>query len=391
MTSFAHNKHRVLVLDGMWNKTLAAVRAFGKRGFYVAVGEWTRFSTALFSRYSSRRLIYPSPVLHPDEFIDWLISEIKENEYCLVLPSELATQLLILKNRETIETHTAVPFADYNTIFNIQNKAWLIRYAVLHGYPCPETIILDDTAGIRSVKGCRGFPVVIKPRMSSGSRGIVYVQNISDLETAYNEVHKRFPYPLIQEFIPHGGAYGVGVLFNYDSVPRACFVYKRLRENPVSGGPSTLRESVSYDEIKEIAISLLKSLDWIGPAMVEFRIDARTGEPKLMEINPRLWGALHLAIMSGVDFPYLIYKLAVNGDVKPVFKYKTGVRCRWLIPGDMMHFFSNPARFRLNPGFFTRTHGDDIISLDDPLPTIGRISSLLPMLFSKEMKRQFFP
>jgi len=43
--------------------------------------------------------------------------------------------------------------------------------------------------------------------------------------------------------------------------------------------------------------------------MVEFRVDARDGTAKLMEVNPRFWGSLQLSILSGADFPYLLYNL----------------------------------------------------------------------------------
>lgn len=37
--------------------------------------------------------------------------------------------------------------------------------------------------------------------------------------------------------------------------------------------------------------------------------------PKLMEIDGRFWGSLEVAIALGIDFPYLFYRLAVDGDV----------------------------------------------------------------------------
>ncbi|MEK7803544.1 MAG: ATP-grasp domain-containing protein, partial [Deltaproteobacteria bacterium] len=235
-----------------------------------------------------------------------------------------------------------VPFADYALTANVQNKAWLMKYAETNGYPCPKTLGTD----LKSVPTVLNdfcyedveYPLVIKPRESSGSRGIIYVKKPSEFPAALKKVQDRYPLPIVQEYIPHGGAYGVGALFNRNSEPKAAFVYKRLREYPVTGGPSTLRESVKNDEIKEIALNLLKSLKWTGIAMVEFRVDARDGRPKLMEINPRFWGSLQLAIISGVDFPYLLYKMAVDGDIEPVWDYRVGIRCRWLIPGDILHF-----------------------------------------------------
>jgi predicted ATP-grasp superfamily ATP-dependent carboligase len=124
--------------------------------------------------------------------------------------------------------------------------------------------------------------------------------------------------------------------------------------------------------------------------MVEFKVDPRDNKPKLMEINPRFWGSLPLAIYSGVDFPYLLYKMAMGEDFETVTTYKTGIRSRYLLPGDIMHFISNPERFNMKPSFFKffdKNTKDDIISLKDPLPTFGRILSLLTLLYNKDMQR----
>ena len=75
---------------------------------------------------------------------------------------------------------------------------------------------------------------------------------------------------------------------------------------------------------------LLGALDWHGIAEVEFRLDARDNVPKLMEINPRFWGSLCVAIKAGVDFPYMLYRIAVDGDINGVFSYKIGVKGRYL-------------------------------------------------------------
>ncbi len=389
-TKHRTKRNKILILDGMWNKTLAVVRSFGEKGFYVTVGEWTRFATALFSKYCDRRIVYPSPILAPEKFIEWIISEIKSTGYDIVLPTELSTQMLLLKNKDEIERYTRLPFADYQLISNIQNKAWLMKFALSNNIPCPQTYFPEKEPDVGSIRDQIEYPIVIKPRCSSGSRGIVYVKKASDLLDSYRSVHSKYPDPLIQEFIPNGGAFGMGTLFNFNSEPRASFVYKRLREYPVEGGPSTLRESVENEKIMQTALSLLGLLSWKGVAMVEFRVDSRDGIPKLMEINPRFWGSLQLSILSGMDFPYLLYELAMQGDIEPKDNYKIGVKSRWLIPGDIMHFINNPDRFKILPDFFSAGVKDDILSIQDPMPTIGRISSLIPLMYKKEMRQTIF-
>ncbi|MNE89089.1 carbamoyl phosphate synthase-like protein [compost metagenome] len=40
--------------------------------------------------------------------------------------------------------------------------------------------------------------------------------------------------------------------------------------------------------------------------------------PKLLEINPRMSGGLHVSCLSGINFPYLAVKSALGGKVEPV-------------------------------------------------------------------------
>ena len=75
---------------------------------------------------------------------------------------------------------------------------------------------------------------------------------------------------------------------------------------------------------------------WQGVAMVEFKRDAKTGTPYLMEINGRFWGSLQLAVDAGVDFPALVVAAALGHQPLPVLQYRIGVRSRWWW-GDIDH------------------------------------------------------
>ncbi len=376
----------------MWNKTLAAVRSLGRRGFHVTVGETTRFCASFFSRYASRTLVYPSPSSRPGDFIGWLIDELKTGSYSMVLPTEFATQQVIASAAHEVRRYAGFPFPEKSLADKVHDKGWLMSFAAQKGYLIPKTRFVPEAADIYEVSEGLTYPVVIKPRQSSGSRGIAYVREKSSFRDAYLKVHRSYPDPLVQEYIPpmEGGGCGVGALFNMDGEPRAAFAYRRLRQYPVSGGPSTLRESIDGAEIKELAVSLLKDLGWRGPAMVEFRIDPRDSKPRLLEINPRLWGSLNLAVESGVDFPYLLHQIATEGDCDQVFEYRLGVKCRWLIPGDIMHLLTNPSRLVTLRKFFEPADADDILSIRDPMPLLGRLTSFLPLIFDADMRRLLF-
>jgi predicted ATP-grasp superfamily ATP-dependent carboligase len=319
------------------------------------------------------------------------MKEIKENHYECLYPMEEETLLLLARHRSEIAKYTSLLIPDSKEIEFVRDKGNLLRFAEAHGIPTPKTFYGPPTPTLPPWGGGESEGYVIKPRISSGSFGIAYVKKREDLIPLYQKVHAQYPFPLVQEWIPDGGGtFGFSALFDDGSHVKAAFIHKKLRMYPIQGGPSTLREGVQHSQIMELGLSLLKSLNWTGVAMAEFKVDPRDGIPKLMEVNPRFWGSLHLAIISGVDFPYLILKMARGDQFDPVLSYTMGKRCRWLLFGDILHFLSNPHRFHLDPSFFHFFDPDtsyDIISQEDPLPILGAMATFSTFLYDPEMKR----
>ena len=133
---------------------------------------------------------------------------------------------------------------------------------------------------------------------------------------------------LLQERIV-GTGIGVFLLLRNRSAI-AVFGHRRIREKPPSGGVSVYRESVRpAPDLVRRSEALLARLDWEGVAMVEYKVDAKTGEPFLMEINGRFWGSLQLAVDAGADFPRWLVQLAEGTPWEQQPDYRLGVRSRW--------------------------------------------------------------
>ena len=382
----------VFITDGHWRKSLAAVRALGKKGIKVTVGESTRLATAAFSRYCHQAVVYPSPLFRPAEFVDFLHNKLSRRSYQMLLPMEDETMELVSKHHSEFSSLTYVPVVSFDKLDFARRKDKVLQLAEKEGIPIPKTWFIEDITQLNEMKGTLPYPVVIKPKISSGAVGITYPRNPGELMSQYLSVHRRFPYPMIQELIPREGpGYGASFLLDERGQVKASFVHKRLREYPITGGASTLRESARYDDIRDMALTLLKKLDWFGVAMVEFKLDPRDGIPKLMEINPRFWGSLHLAVEAGVNFPYLLYRMSRGEKFKPVEQYEIGKQCRWMLPGDILHFIKNPRRASLMPEYFhfwNKNTAYDILSLKDPLPVLGRILTPLTFMYDRDMKQR---
>ena len=382
---------KILVLDGSGNHALAVVRSLGRRGLRVVAAESRSLMQAGFSRYCAGRAVYPSPARGVREFQEGLRRILDAHRPDVLMPMTERTILAMASARGEIESRTRLaPLPPEDALRVAFDKKATTGLAASLGIPIPRTVVLTNPADITALRPRLTYPAVIKPcrseylgadgRMSSGGAP-AYCFSPDHLEEAYLSVHRRAPLPLIQEFIP-GEGYGVSALCDRGR-PRALFAHRRLRMIRPTGSGSSLRESIPPPkDMAEAARALLEALRWHGVAMVEFKRDARDGTPKLIEINGRFWNSLPLAVASGVDFPFLLYTLAVEGRCPEVLDYRVGVRCRWLA-GDVRHLLrvlrgrpagwtdAFPSRLRTMIDFL-RPAGEDLhyddLWLRDPLP-----------------------
>jgi len=112
-----------------------------------------------------------------------------------------------------------------------------------------------------------------------------------------------------------------------------------------------LRQAVSNPILEEMAFSILDALRWHGLAMVEFKYDEKSKNGWFIEINPRMWGSISLAISSGVEFPYLTYLCALGQgeQAKRIVhqsRIKQGTIARWYL-GDLIIFGDRVAHRNL--------------------------------------------
>lgn len=345
---FSPSQFKILILDAHLKQTLGMVRSLGKHGFYLVTGAPKKRAQSFYSKYCKERVIYPSPP-GEKEFVEFLLEYIKNKGISFVIPVGNFTTLSIAKYQNKFIEHTTLPLPNYATFEIAWDKAKTLDLAKELGIKIPKIY--------KSAEEVRNYPVVAKGTQGSGK--IRYINSPLELRHYFlkNDI-------LLEEYIP-GEGFGFFALFNHGE-PRAFFMHKRLRELPITGGPSTAAMSIYDPVLKELGLRILKVLNWHGVAMVEFKKDYRDGEFKLMEINPRFWGSLDLAIASGVDFPYLLVKMLIEGDIPLQTEYKVGIKFVWPFPDDFIRTIASPSSFGrfvkdlLNPKIKTNICSNDI-------------------------------
>lgn len=387
----------VLVTPGNLRSALAVTRSLGRRNIPVTVADGCQRSMAGASRYCRTSIRVPLPVREGEAFVAKILEEVCRARHRVVIPTDDVALSLLAAARPRFEGLASLPFPDLEAIHLAHDKGALMSLAEEKGIPVPKTAVVRDPADLTGVVRQVGFPAVVKPRFSKfqhggewiSGGGIHYVRTAEELEVAVRAVHQAVPFPLLQEYIPGEGR-GVFLLMNRGQV-RAAFAHRRIREKPPSGGVSVLSESIALDPILlDYSERLLHTLKWHGVAMMEFKRDVRNGIAKLLEVNGRFWGSLQLAVDAGIDFPYLLYRLAVDGDIERVFSYTEGVRLRWWL-GDLDWLLlrlrdggETPARLRA-VWEFMRPSGKkmrtEMFRWDDPKPALEELSQYVGHIF----------
>jgi len=379
---------RIFITNVEKRKSIPIIRSLGRKNLIITGGSDEKFAPGFYSKYCKDKLTYPSIENSPEEFLEWLKHHL--DKYEILFPVDEDALDIIVKHKSDLLKLTKIPVPDYEVYIKARNKAKTIEYARKIGIYTPKTYILNTITDLYNLSEKIIFPAVIKPRTSSGSRGIVYVNSKSQLLTQYKIVNKTYKLPLLQEFIPPGGAaIGVEILMDKKREVKALCMHRRLREYPINGGPSTLRETIYIKEIADMAIELLKDMEWYGIAMVEFKVDPRDNKAKLMEINPKFWGSIALPIAAGIDFPWLLYLLEKGENFKPVLDYKLHLESRWLFPGDILNFMTNLTRGKIIWRFFDfKNQKIDIIDKNDLKPLLGLVQFYSSKIFNLNFLRK---
>lgn len=321
---------RAFITDVHYRMGLAAVRSLGRRSIDITALEYEtvpqKSILGFYSRYASDKRLVPSAIKNKSEFINSIVNlsaESKKNSNSdewkkpVLIAVGIDSLMAVSECSSLLEPYVDFIVPSLESMEIADDKRRLIDIAMKTGIPCPETTSLSVNETVEQLSERIKYPVVIKYRKGEAlklnpAKRYKIVEDRQTFIEAYSQMHSMQEFPLVQEYIS-GEGFGVSAVFDKRGEPLEIFCHKRIREYPVTGGPSCFCESIWDDKLVDYAIRLLKELNWRGVAMVEFKGDLDSGV-FLMEINPRFWGSLPLSILSGCDIPYAIYR-AASGEV----------------------------------------------------------------------------
>jgi len=220
--------------------------------------------------------------------------------------------------------------------------------------PVPFTMHVKTLQELEKVKEIVKFPCVIKPSCELEEKFIYYANNQEELYnhivTSFRKLGENSEHGIIvQEYISGVGA---GFFALYDKgIPVRIFMHQRLREWPISGGASTAAKAFYSNKLKKYGLSLLNKLNWNGVAMIEFKYNYYEDEFYLMEINPKFWGSLELALRAGVNFPADMVKIYRGDSLKYSENYNINQHFYWPLDNDILNLLKTRRLYLIKEYF----------------------------------------
>ncbi len=334
---------KVIVTGAEEHQGLAVIRGLGLRGVpVVACGSRPR-SLGFGSRFATETAVYRSPFRSPGDFVADLTAIMERTGAGMVMPAVESTLAVLDEHRGRFERQCRLAAPPSEVLELALDKWRTVALAERLGVPVPRTVCAEGLDGVLREADALIYPLALKPRGGALYRGtrhdlpfkVRYAASRTELVRILESIQPGSTYPLVQELIPGTGVCVAAVCDQGEAL--ALFPYARLREMPLSGGVSVLRESIPLEpRLGEYATRLLREMRWHGVAMVEFKYDPAADRYTLMEVNGRFQASTALSLDAGVNLPYLVYCL-YSGTPLPEQPgaYVTGVRERWL-RGDML-------------------------------------------------------
>ncbi|MHB9287992.1 ATP-grasp domain-containing protein [Halobacteriales archaeon Cl-PHB] len=344
-------------------------------------------ATGFYSSHCDEAYIVPDPEEDLADYASALLDIASRPDVRTIIPTRETDIYTLSKYRDRFAAHVSLPVPSFETLRLVHDRKRLATQATEAGVPFPETrtlSTLDEWSDDFIVKS--RYNLLVEDYLdTSDSRAGTEVKDQEhltagtrpDLAALQEQMHHD---AIVQSYVP-GEEYMVGALYDQGE-PLATVQHRQYRGLKYTGSGGVYRESVSNPELEQVSRALLSHLDWHGLACLEYVRDERTGEFKLLEINPRMWQSLAANVRMGADFPYYYWLQATGRAGEIDDSYDVGIGCHWL-KGEFLHLSSlvreesplveRPGRVatvRDIVGSLVRHPHFDYLSREDPTPFV---------------------
>ena len=370
---------------------LGIARCLGRRGIPVCIID-DEYSIARFSRYATYAVTAPTVRKHA-ETVDFLLDTGRQLNLrgWVLFPTRDEVVAAVSRHRAQLAGWYRVPTPEWESVKWAWNKWNTYRLAERLGIAIPRTWCPRSLEELDAIEA--DFPLGVKPAVKEdffyATKAKAWrANNRQELRRLFERAarHVAGNEVLIQEIIPGNGNHQFSsCVFFKNGAAIASMEAQRPRQHPpLFGRAATFVETVDCPELMEPTLRFLRAMNYYGLAEIEYKLDPRDGQYKLLDVNVRTWGFHSLGRSAGVDFSYLLFADQIG---EPVQRCRGRPGVGWIrmvtdIPTSLREIIARRLDLRTYLKSLKDFSVESVFSREDVMPTLAELA-LLPYLAVK--------
>lgn len=379
-----------IILGGDY-QGLGIVRSLGKRGIPICVIDDEQ-SIARFSRYTTHA-VHVKNLRDERQTVDTVlaIGRRLHLDGWVLFPTRDETVAAFSRYRSELAEWFRVPTPELSVVQWAWDKRNTYRLAQELEIPTPRTWYPERIEDLETITGKP--PFVIKPAIKEH---FIYETKAKAWKAnTHEELAERFQQAaalvqpgevMIQELIPGNGQQQFSYCaFFKDGQAIGSMVARRQRQHPPEfGRASTFVETIDLPLLETLSKRFLEAIQYYGLVELEYKLDPRDGQYKLLDVNARTWGYHSLGQHAGVDFPALLFADQLGETVQEC-RAQDGVK--WVrlatdLSTGLVEILDKRLSWRAYLHSLKHVQAEAVFTRKDPLPGLVELA-LLPYLFFK--------
>jgi D-aspartate ligase len=311
MARLLDNSIPVLVLKSSNHYGLGILRSLGRLGIPIYTVSDDPRAPACLSRYCRASYLCDVARFTEESLGDLLDIGAKIGGRSILIPTTDDGVIFVADHADALKQWFMFPNQKADLVHSLCSKKEMYYLARKFGVPTAQAVFPQAREDVLNFVKETVFPVMVKPIHSWRGQGVVVARTERELIEKYDAMEDPDdPNIMLQEYIP-GGDDTVWIFNGYFNESSDCvvgFTGKKIRQWPAHQGVTSIGVCLRNESVDRMTREFMKAVGYRGVLDIGYRYDARDGQYKVLDINPRIGCTFRLFVAdNGMDVARALY------------------------------------------------------------------------------------
>jgi len=378
----------VLGSDEHWG--LGILRSLGRLSIPVYTASFNPEAPAFSSRYCTGKIILSDEENFTERLLQRLLHVGRQiGRGSLLIPTSDVGTTFVADHSNDLDEWFMFPAQSSDLVRSLCSKKQMYYLAKKSNFPTPEATFPQCKQDVLDFLKTALFPIVIKAvygwhLQHRNIKSLSIVNSEQELVKKYEEMEDpQEPNLMLQEYIP-GGDNAVWMFNGYFNERSDCLfgiTGRKIRMWPVHRGVTSLGICMKNETVEKAICKFMKTIGYRGIVDIGLRYDARDGQYKVLDINPRIGATFRLFVdENGMDCARALY-YDMTGEPVGASRVSPDGR-KWFVEdldlgSSVLCFMDGSLSLKQWVNSYRGIQEAAYLALDDPLPFLRMLGNRL--------------